>query len=56
MQGCFHLRNWQNLVKLKNEKYGECEQNGFGIGVDDDYSRCGPNSTVDVELRRCNLL
>ena len=45
----------QNTVKLKNKKICECERNGFGIG-DEDYSLCGPNSTVDVELRRCDLL
>ena len=43
-------------MKCKNEKICECEQNGFGIVDDDYYSRCGPNSTVDVELRRCDLL
>ena len=45
-----------HIVKCKNEKIMfECERNDFGIGDDDYYHRCGPNSTVDVELRRCDL-
>ena len=37
--------------EIENEKYVECEQNGFGIGDDHYYSRFGPNCTLHVELR-----